>query len=132
MGDIIVNPKFFDRNSLYIKTHLGGHKPEIHKYTEGMDAEHGKAWSTLISSQHCLGVTEGVLELGDYKTALIITQPENSCHAPAMVTCLDIDDSYIFRVQFSAREIDDTSSSHVIKLGPEGRNYKFTITMADL
>jgi hypothetical protein len=47
------------------------------------------------------------------------------------VTCLDVADTYIYRIQFSAREIDDTSGAHSIPLGPEGRAYKFTLSLAD-
>jgi hypothetical protein len=48
-----------------------------------------------------------------------------------MVTCLDVADTFIYRIQFSAREIDDTSGTHAIPLGPEGRTYKFTIFLKD-
>lgn len=128
MGDLILNPDFFDRNSLFVKTHLGGYQPEIHTYSSNISVEHGKPWSALISSQYCLGVTEGVLEFGDKNTHLILHQDERHHHAPAMVTCLDVADSYICRIQFSAREIDDTSGAHSIPLGAEGRTYAFTLS----
>lgn len=131
MGDLIVNPDFFARDSLFVRTHLGGYEPETHRYPPGLSVEHGKAWSALISSQYCLGVTEGVLEFGDAKVTLLAEQMQGYCHAPAMVTCLDVADTFIYRIQFSAREIDDTSGTHAIPLGPEGRTYKFTIFLKD-
>lgn len=131
LGDLILNPDFFDRNSLFIKTHLGGYEPEVHHYPPGLNVEHGKPLSALISSQYCLGVTEGVLEFGDRHVKLVVEQDFTHQISPAMVTCLDIAESYIFRIQFSAREIDDTSGAHSIHLGPEGRTYRFTLFMAD-
>ena len=131
MGDLILNPNFFSRDSLFVKTHLGGYEPETHIYSSGMHIEHGKAWSALVSSQYCLGVTEGVLEFGDGETALRVAQSPGYYHAPAMVTCLDVADSYIYRLQFTGREIDDTSGSHAIPLCQEGRAYRFTLTIAD-
>jgi hypothetical protein len=131
MGDLIVNPDFFVRTSLFVRTHLGGYDSETHVYNQGVSVEHGKAWSALVSSQHCLGVTERILEFGDAKTCLHVEQMPGYYHAPAMVTCLDVADTFIFRIQFSAREIDDTSGAHIIPLGPEGRAYQFTLSLAD-
>ena len=132
LGGLILNPDLFDRNSLFVKTHLGGYQPEIHTYSSEISVEHGKPWSALISSQHCLGVTEGVLEFGDKNTHLILEQDGKHHHAPAMVTCFDVDDSYICRIQFSAREIDDTSGAHPILLDSEGRTYAFTLSAGKL
>jgi hypothetical protein len=131
MGDLIVNPDFFARDSLFVRTHLGGYDSETHIYPPGVNVEHGKAWSALVSSQHCLGVTEGVLEFGDAKTCLRVEQMPGYSHAPAMVTCLDVADTFIFRIQFTAREIDDTSGAHSIPLSSEGRTYQFTLSLAD-
>jgi hypothetical protein len=131
MGDLIVNPDFFARDSLFVRTHLGGFDSETHIYPPGVGVEHGKAWSALVSSQYCLGVTEGVIEFGDAKTCLHVEQMPGFCHAPAMVTCLDVADTFIYRIQFTAREIDDTSGAHSIPLGPEGRAYQFTLSLAD-
>jgi hypothetical protein len=131
IGDLIVNPNFFARDSLFVRTHLGGYDSEIHMYPPGVNIEHGKAWSALVSSQQCLGVTEGVLEFGDAKTCFHVKQMPGYYHAPAMVTCLDLMDTFIYRIQFTAREIDDTSGAHPIPLGSEGRAYRFTLSLAD-
>ena len=131
MGDLIVNPDFFSRDSLFVRAHLGGYDSETHVYPPGVSVEHGKAWSALVSSQHCLGVTERVLEFGDAKTSLRVEQMPGFYHAPVMMTCLDVADTFIYRIQFSAREIDDTSGAHAIPLGPEGRAYQFTLSLAD-
>lgn len=131
MGDLIMNPDFFDRDSLFVKTHLGGYEPETHLYHSDVNVDHGKSWSALISSQYCLGMTEGSLEFGDRKARLLVKQDPDHFQAPAMITCLNVADSYIFRIQFSAREIDDTSGAHAIQLKPEGRTYRFSLSVAD-
>jgi hypothetical protein len=71
------------------------------------------------------------LEFGDAKTCLRVEQMPGYSHAPAMVTCLDVADTYVYRIQFTAREIDDTSGAHSIPLGAEGRTYQFTLSLAD-
>lgn len=127
LGDLIVNPAAFDRDFLSVTTHLGGSRPETFAF-RGQQVDHGRAWSALVSAQQCLGATEGWLEFGDNARRLRVEIDRTASAVPAMVTCLDVADSFVFRIQFSGREIDDTAGSHAIPLTAEGRTYRFRVS----
>jgi len=127
LAALIANPDAFDRSSLWVTTHLGGLATETFHFPDS-PIDHGKAWSALVSAQQCLGVTEGWLEFGDDYRRLRVEVDRTATVVPAMVTLVDARDGYMFRIEFSAREIDDTSGSHSIVLGPEGRSYRFRLS----
>lgn len=127
LGDLLLNPDAFDRNHLQVTTHLGGLKPETFHLAETA-LDHGRAWSALISAQQCLGVTEGWLEFGDQHRRLRVEVDRTSQAIPALLTLADTPDAYVFRIQFSGRELDDTSGPHPIPLGAHGRTYRFRVS----
>jgi hypothetical protein len=127
LGDLIVNPAAFRRDRLSVTTHLGGSRPETFAF-DGQNVDHGRAWSALVSAQQCLAATEGWLEFGDDRRRLRVDIDRSASAVPAMVTCLDVADSFVFRIQFSGREIDDTAGSHAVPLTAEGRTYSFRVS----
>ena len=46
---------------------------------------------------------------------------------PALLTNASVMESYFTRIQFTARELDDTSANCEIVLGPEGRSFEISI-----
>ncbi|NJD05695.1 MAG: glycoside hydrolase family 57 [Methylococcaceae bacterium] len=126
MGDLLFNPDAFDRQNLLLTTHLGGLQPKTFHLAEAQ-TDHGRAWSALISAQQCLGVTEGWIEVGDSERRLRIEVDRTSQAIPALLTLADTPDAYVFRLQFSGRELDDTSGPHPIRLDSFGRTYRFRI-----
>jgi hypothetical protein len=127
LGDLLINPDAFDRNQLQITTHMGGLTPETF-HLAATPLDHGRAWSALISAQQCLGVTEGWLEFGDRDRRLRVEVDRTSQAVPALLTLADTPDAYVFRIQFSGRELDDTSGPHPIPLDSDGRTYRFRIS----
>jgi hypothetical protein len=97
-----------------LKTHNGGRQPEEFRL-KGKRVEHGKHLSTLISSVNCFGVTEGYLEIGDRFRSFYIHVDQSISYVPALLTYIETARKNLFRLQFSARELDDTSAKNIIK-----------------
>ena len=129
-GDIVLNPNNFDLDSLELLTHNGGY--ELESYKIGTSSiNHGQSWSTLVSAQQCLGITEGFLIVGDKKKQIRISTNPMIAKVPGLVTFEKFRDNYLFRVQFSARELDDTSQALAINLPASGRMFQISVEAGD-
>jgi hypothetical protein len=125
-GDVVLNPDFFDLNSLQVQTHNGGYALE--KFELGSSpVNHGQAWSALVSAQQCFGMTEGYLLVGDDKKKLKISSDFSKSKVPALLTFCMFKNSYLLRIQISGREIDDTTTSKSINLASGKRSFQITI-----
>jgi len=101
------NPEAWDQKSLFFQTHNGGNALETFKL--GMnEIHHSDILSSLISSRHGLGATEGVMMIGD-KTKVIKFKhsPKQAAIIPQIVY-LPSENNYFFRLQYSAQELDET------------------------
>lgn len=108
LGHITLNPRHFDRQALFLRTHLGGADPE--RFDLGStEVDHGEAISFLVSSRQVLGMTEGWVEIGDASTTLRIEVDRDLSCVLGMLTLRDVRDLWFGRLAFSARELDDTS-----------------------
>lgn len=107
LGHITALPDAFDRSSLFYATHNGGRDLEYH-HPDG-PVEHGRPVSMLISASHCLGMTQGVLYLGDTAKVLEITVDRREAAVAPMALFHPVCDSYLFRIFFSLCEMDETS-----------------------
>jgi hypothetical protein len=125
-GDIVLLPNSFESDSLFVETHNGGFEPD-HFMISNIEIEHGKYWSPLISARNCLGVTEGEIVIGDHKKALIVRLDRSVSPLPALLTNVQVIDTQFTRLQFTARELDDTSADKVIQLDKSGRTFEFSI-----
>ena len=113
LGDVTLNPRAFDRATLFYRCHNGGNRPE----TFGLDGKrvgHGEAVSFLVSASHALGITEGVVELGDRDRVLRIEVDKTAAALVGLVTFQAIRDTYFCRVSFSAAEVDETRRNVVV------------------
>jgi hypothetical protein len=126
LGDITLYPPAFDRSTLFYRSHNGGARPETFPL-DGTRVNHGDAVSFLVSASHAVGVTEGVVELGDRSKTLRIEVDKTLAAVVGMVTYQSIRDSYFFRVSFSAGEVDDTRKpSSVNGAGPLVCRFRIT------
>jgi hypothetical protein len=125
-GDIVLVPGSFDRSTLFVETHNGGLQRD--RFTlDSVEADHGKYWSPLISARNCFGMTEGELIIGDRSKAILVTVEKSLSSIPALLTNVHVIDSYFTRIQFTARELDDTSTNREISLGLDGRSFAISI-----
>ena len=104
------NPKAWDKNTLCIKTHNGGENLEIFNL-KGQNISHGDIYSSLISARHGFGNTEGMFVVGDKnKTILFTCDMASSALIPSIVY-KEMLNTYFFRLQYSAQEMDETVKS---------------------
>ncbi len=113
LGDITLHPHAFDRATLFYRCHNGGAQPETFPL-DGTHVAHGEAVSSLVSASHAVGITEGVVELGDRSRTLRIGVDKTMAALVGMVTYQPIRDSYFCRLSFSAAEVDETRRAMVV------------------
>jgi hypothetical protein len=101
------NVEAWDQDSLSVITHNGG--AILEKYLlKGHDVSHGSIYSSLISSRHGFGNTEGEVRIADkYK---VISFRSNMCISALIPSIIykEFGDKSFFRLQYSAREMDET------------------------
>jgi len=101
------NPEAWDNESLYVATHNGGSRVEKFFLT-GQNISHGDIYSSLISARHGFGNSEGKFVVGDkYKSIAFECNMAISALIPSIIY-KEIVDTYFFRLQYSAGEIDET------------------------
>jgi len=105
--NITFNPEAWDRDSLYIGTHNGGSTLEKFHLKE-QNISHGDIYSSLISARHGFGNTEGIIIVGDKDRSITFECDMSSCALIPSIIFKEMDDSYFFRLQYSAREMDET------------------------
>jgi len=106
---ITFNPEAWDLRTLYYKTHNGGNYYEIF-HLDGKGFNQGNIYSTLISSMHGLGTTDGVIVIGDKDKSITLKCNMAKLAIIPSVVFNSQDNKYFFRVQYSAREVDETVS----------------------
>jgi hypothetical protein len=107
LGHITMHPEAFDPDSLFFETHNGGVLPERFAL-ERKSIEHGRSVSFLVSSSNSLGMTEGVLRIGDRERAIVIQTSLDQACVVAQITYVPVQGSFFYRASFSAAELDDT------------------------
>jgi hypothetical protein len=117
LGAVTLNPEAFDPDTLFFATHNGGNTLETFAL-DSTPVNHGNPASFLVSANAGLGVTEGLVILGDQYRQLTITIDKKQCAAIGMVSFRKVLPSYFFRHVFSILEMDETSSrSGLVGLG---------------
>jgi hypothetical protein len=102
------NPEAWDWGSLYVETHNGGNDPEKF-FPKGQNIAHRDIYSSLISARHAFGNTEGHFIVGDKNKSIMF---ECDMTLSALIPSIDyseMGDTYYFRLQYSAREMDETT-----------------------
>ncbi len=108
LGHLTLLPEAFDPASLYYRTHNGGRETETYPLAGG-PVNHGRAVSFLVSASHAVGITGGVVELGDARRSLRIEVDKARAALVGLITHQRVRDRYFCRLTLSAREVDDTS-----------------------
>ncbi len=101
------NPESWDKGSLYIATHNGGSRIEKF-FLSKQKISHGDIYSSLISARHGFGNSEGIFVVGDKEKSITF---ECNMSVSALIPSIiykEIDGTYFFRLQYSAREMDET------------------------
>jgi hypothetical protein len=109
------NPQTWDQDSLYIETHNGGSKQERF-YLKGQNVSHGDIYSSLISARHGFGNTEGLFVIGDKDKSIGFECDMTVSSLIPSIIYKEINSTYFLRLQYSAREMDETLMKKRLKL----------------
>lgn len=110
-GIITFIPDAFDQDTLYYSTHNGGKIVESHKL-KGHTISHGEPASAIVSARHCLGATEGLIEIGDKDKKIKIYSDKSKLYTVPMLDYREVEHGgYFIRLFHSIGEIDDTAKS---------------------
>ncbi|WP_255332144.1 hypothetical protein [Methanocalculus taiwanensis] len=107
LGYITLNPTIFDAETLYYSCCNGGYEPKTF-YINKKEIDHGDPVSFLVSASQGIGMTNGMVTIGDAEESIIL-DVDMTCSAPiGLVSHHCVDDQYFFRIGFSLGEMDET------------------------
>lgn len=106
---ITLNPRAFDKKTLYYKTKNGGRIDEKFALGDVDFMNFGEPVSSLVSAKNALGNTAGILEIGDAKKKLILKNDMSELAAVPLLHLVQSKRGYFFRIIYSLSETDDTS-----------------------
>ena len=112
LGDITLHPHAFERATLFYRCANGGTRPDTFALND-RSVGHGDNVSFLVSASHAIGITDGVVELGDRTRTLRIEVDNASAALVGMVTYQPVRDGYFCRLSFSAAEVDETRQATI-------------------
>ena len=128
LGHITLNPEAFERDTLFYSTHNGSKVAE--KYFLGeTNIDHGAAVSFLVSAKHAIGITDGVVQIGDAHHSINVKIDKRSAALIGLVTYRQVENTYFCRLSLSAREMDETSKTTGWKLGGESPVIRISLTI---
>lgn len=126
LGNFTLIPEAFDPRTLSLRTHNGGEETERFVLDQAID--HGAPVSLQVSASCALGMTEGVLDIGDARRRLAVTVDKATAALVAMLTLRPADGRLFCRVALSALEFDETSRPDAETMRP--RRFRFSIGRA--
>jgi len=129
IGHITLNPKAFEYDTLFYLTHNGGKEPEK-KSLFANNIDHGTPFSFLVSASQGVGITEGMIELGDAQNRLRIEVDKTTAALIGLITSRQVKNTYFCRLAFSIRETDETCKPATWKMGDTSPVIRFSLTIA--
>lgn len=109
------NPEAWDQATLFFQTHNGGSDVETFKLGKSK-IHHSDILSTLISSKHGLGATEGIIVIGDKEKQISIWHDQTKSALIPSIYYMPINKKqYFLRIQYSAQELDETLKEDIKK-----------------
>lgn len=127
IGHAMLNPRAFDRGSLYFASHNGGEDLECHSLVannELVSIDHGRPVNKLVSASTALGMTGGRLVVGDKSKKIVLSMARSDAAGLGMVACQQVKDSFFLRALISVRETDETACKEPDLLAPAIRTVK--------
>jgi hypothetical protein len=106
-GHVTLLPEAFQTHTLWYATHNGGTALESHRIA-GPAFDHGAAVSALVSCRQGLGLTEGVVLLGDAERAIRVEVDQAHARPLGLVTWTPAADRWLLRLSFALTESDET------------------------
>jgi len=107
LGHVTFLPEAFDANTLWYATHDGGTMLETHR-VRGAAFDHGGAVSALVSCRQGLGLTEGVVLLGDAERTIRVEVDQACARLLGLLSWTPAGERWLLRLSFALTESDDT------------------------
>jgi len=102
------SPLSFDRDSLNYSTHNGG-KFTSHKIA-GDEINQDESTDPRLTSNGCLGSTEGIFDFGDKEKGVTIFTDKSKQYSVPLLKYQDVEnEKFFFRISNSISELDDTT-----------------------
>lgn len=127
LGHAMLNPKAFDKKSLFFASHNGGNELEYHPLFENgelVTIDHGRPVNKLVSANTAVGMTGGELIIGDKSKRVILTMARTDAAGLGMVACQPVKESFFARALISVRETDETARKEPDLLAPAIRTVR--------
>jgi hypothetical protein len=107
-GHITLLPEAWDAQTLWYAAHNGGVEPETHRIGGAPRFDHGGAVSALVSCRQGLGITEGVVMLGDAERAIRVEIDQTCARPLGLVSWTPGAERWLLRLAFTLTESDET------------------------
>jgi hypothetical protein len=105
----------FDTETLQFSASNGGEQQQF--LSLGHQAiDHGKSVSFLVSAHQGLGLTDGIVQLGDRTKVILMRFNPAEAALIGQIQHLPVDQSWFTRLFLSAQELDDTAKVHNLGL----------------
>jgi hypothetical protein len=128
-GHVTLMPEAFDAATLWYGTHNGGRELEVHALGDtGFD--HGRAVSSLVSCGQGLGMTEGVVLLGDAERHVRVEVYASVATPLVLVAYQPAGDRFFLRVSLSLLEHDDTRRGAIARADDAPQRLRMRISGA--
>jgi hypothetical protein len=108
IGNFVIDPKTFDRSSLFYATTNGGHNTEQF-FLNGKQVTHDRPVDLTVSTHQSLGATEGWTTVGDRKIAVSFITDKGELYSVPLIRYEEFQDIYFLRISHSIGEADETS-----------------------
>jgi len=127
---LVLHPEAFDPADLFYATHNGGRELERHELAGCAAFDHGAPVSALVSCRQGLGVTDGVLLLGDRRRVVRVEVDLAVCKPLAIVGYTPVGERPFFRAALSITEGDDTRRGAIVRSAGDPQRIRVTLSAA--
>ena len=110
LGILTFNPNCFNNNELKYSTVNGGSSPETF-YFKGKRVGQDNSVSLGVSTNHCLGATEGWTDISDNDKGISMVTKKSQIFSVPLLHYEEIDESFFLRTYNSISEMDDTTET---------------------
>ncbi len=126
LGHFLLNPEAFDCEALSFRTHNGGSDIETFSIN-GHAIDHGAPVSFLVSAKTGLGLTEGIIDLGDNERRFSVEVDQTVAPLIGLIQSERSGASLFCRLMLSALEMDDTRKPEAAPSGE--RRFRFRLAL---
>lgn len=126
LGNFLLNPAAFDPSRLAYATHNGGERMEVFPLG-GATVDHGRPVSFLVSASTGLGMTEGLIDVGDGQRGFRVEIDREVAPMVGLMNHKPVGNGFFSQLVLSALELDDTRRPET---GPTQRQFRFAINLS--